>query len=137
MRRTGYLVLPVLFVCLVLCAGVVYCADSSGEDTESEIGRYQIYTTQAFTVLLDTKTGKVWRLSADMSGKIKGEGVTVEGLAYSSSDADTLNNKLKDINLEKVSDKNKKQCEEALLAEFSYRLDADKIDKILKYYKEK
>jgi len=136
MRRTGYLVLPVLFVCLVLCAAVVYCADSP-EDTESEIGRYQIYTTQAFTVILDTKTGKVWRLSADMSGKIKGEGVTVEGLAYSSSDSDTLNNKLKDINLEKVSDKNKKQCEEALLAEFSYRLDADKINKILKYYKEK
>jgi len=136
MRRTGYLVLPVLFVCLVLCAAVVYCEDSP-EDTESEIGRYQIYITQAFTVILDTKTGKVWRLSADMSGKIKGEGVTVEGLAYSSSDSDTLNNKLKDINLEKVSDKNKKQCEEALLAEFSYRLDADKINKILKYYKEK
>jgi len=136
MRRTGYLVLPVLFICWVLCAAVVYCADSS-EDAESEISRYQIYTTQAFTVILDTKTGKVWRLSADMSGKIKGEGVTVEGLAYSSSDSDTLNNKLKDINLEKVSDKNKKQCEEALLTEFSYRLDADKIGKILKYYKEK
>lgn len=136
MRRIGYLFLALLCMSLVLFGAAGLCDDSS-EGKESGAGRYQVYTTQNVMMLLDTKTGKVWRISADMSGKLKAEGVSVEGLAYSASELDTLNNKVKEINLEGVAERDKIDCRNELSSQFSYSMEQDKINKIVKYYKAK
>jgi len=133
MRKAIFLVFSVYFACVGFGAAVCYAAD----DVDQEIGRYQIYSTPVATVLLDTKTGKVWKITADMSGKIRAEGVTVEGHAYANSEQDTLNMKVKEISLEDISEKNKNQCKDRILAEFSYRLDAEKISRILNQYRGK
>lgn len=127
-----------LLISLALFTGIGYCAGNSDEDAESAMGRYQLFstdTTPSIPMLLDTKTGKIWKITADMTGKLKAEGATVEGLAYSTSDADTLSSKVKDINLDNVPDKNKKECKDNINSAFSYALDLEKINKILKNYR--
>jgi hypothetical protein len=124
-------------VCLPIFTTISLCDDASGDDTKGARGRYQIYVTPSqIMMLLDTKTGKIWKISADGSGTMKAEGITVEGLAYSTSAIDIFNNKIKDINLDGVSDKNKKECRDNLVSVFSYTLDAEKINDVLKYYKD-
>ncbi|MFH1641023.1 MAG: hypothetical protein ABIA66_03555, partial [Candidatus Omnitrophota bacterium] len=103
----------------------------ASDEADKEIGRYQVYSTDKFVVMLDTKSGKLWKLNADMSGKVRAEGATVEGLAHSSSDLDALSAKIGRINLDAVPEKNKAKCREDLVNDFSYALDAEKIDKII------
>lgn len=133
MNRMIYSVLIILCIFLVLSAAASYGEDNSQEDGVFEAGRYQIYDTEAATLLLDTKSGKVWKVSSDMSGKLKLEGVTVEGVAYSSSDLDALNRQVNNLEaLNQLNDKDKKQCREDIIGKFSYQLEPDKLNKILK-----
>jgi hypothetical protein len=126
-----------------LCASLAlfnvnaFCQDISRQSSNNEIGRYQFYGTQNAMILLDTRTGKMWKITADVVGKLKAEGATVEGIAYSSSDLETLTAKLKEVNLENVFEKDKKQCMNELIAHFSYALDQEKVAKILKVYEAK
>ncbi len=119
---------------VILCSTAAFCA----EDTEEGNGtdRYQIYANQSFMVMLDTQTGKIWKITPDLGGKLKAEGITVEGLAYISSELESLNMKLKDTVLEKVSDKYKTKCKDSLISQFSYALDEEKINKVIDSYKE-
>ena len=87
-------------------------------------------------MLLDTKTGKLWKINIDMTGKMKAEGITVDGLAYSNTDQDLLNSRIKDVDLDSVPEKNKKECKDKLVTDFSYaNLDSDKISRILRRFK--
>jgi hypothetical protein len=130
----------IIFSCILLslsaftAAPRVYAAQA---DEKQEINRYQIYSDEKTMVLLDTLTGKLWKISTDMSGKMKAEGVTVEGLAYSSSDSDNLQLKMKEINMDGVSDKYKTKCLEELINKFSYRMDAERAKKTTDNYKDK
>jgi len=131
----------VLFSCILLLVvsalvlAIVSRAYAAEEDEKQQIGRYQVYAIDKAMVLLDTVTGKIWKISVDMAGKIKAEGITVEGLAYSNADTETLQMKMKEISLEGVSDKDKNKCIEELVNKFSYRLDAERAKKITGAYK--
>lgn len=122
----------VMLVCvLAACLSCnLFCfADDAVYD--SDVGRFQIYSSegsQSIIVLLDTKTGKVWQLSNDMTGKLKIDGVTVEGLAFATKDVETLNKKIGEINLDKIPDSSKKPCRDKLLSAFSYQMDSEKIE---------
>ena len=132
MRRTQMGILVVMSALFITMPIIPYCF---ADGTEAGDIRYQIFPVQTFSVLLDTKTGKIWKINADMTGKMKAEGISVEGLAYSNTDLDSLNNKIKDIDFESVSDKFKKECKEKIVTDFSYgSLDSDKINKILHSY---
>ncbi|MFH1397164.1 MAG: hypothetical protein ABIH27_01250 [Candidatus Omnitrophota bacterium] len=133
MRKLNY---GLMVICLILLTANGYCADSSPEDAKYEAGRYRIYTSPSFMVLLDTETGKVWKINSDATGKLKAEGASVEGIAYSNSDLDVLRNKVADMNLDNVPEKNKKECKNSIFSLFSYGMDTDKINKVLKNYKE-
>jgi len=133
MRKLSYRLMLISFILLTVNG---YCADSPSEEAKYAAGRYRIYTAPSFMVLLDSETGKVWKINSDASGKLKAEGVSVEGIAYSSSDLDALRNKVTDINLDNVPEKNKKECKDSIINVFSYGMDTDKINKILKNYKE-
>ena len=132
MRGLSY---GLILISFILVAATGYCADSSSEDAKNEAGRYQIYTTPSFMVLLDSETGKVWKINSDATGRLKAEGVSVEGIAYSNFDQDSLRNKVTDMNLDAVPEKNKKECKESIISVFSYGMDTDKINKILKNFK--
>ena len=137
MKKVTYLFLPALCISLALFAMTGFCDADSKDAAEGETGRYQIYTTdQGVMVLLDTKTGKIWKVNSDASGKLKAEGVTVESLAYSRSDFDALSRKVQELTLDGVDEADKKKCKDDMIAELSYRLDADKINKIVARYKE-
>jgi len=137
MKKATYLFLPALCIYLALFAITGFCDANATEAAEGETGRYQIYVTaQGGMVLLDTKTGKIWKVNSDASGKLRAEGVTVESLAYSSSDFDALNRKVQELTLDGVDEADKKKCKDDMIAELSYRLDADKINKIVARYKE-
>jgi hypothetical protein len=131
MLRIRYLFFGILFIGLAFLRTAGLCQDSSDEG----IGRYEIYPAANFMLLLDTKTGKLWKITIDMSGKAKAEGITVEGIAYSSTDIDTLNSKLKDVDLEGVPEKDKKECRDELQAQFAYMLEQERIKKVLNLYR--
>ena len=134
MRRARLLVFVVTAAFLITVTIIRSCP---AQDSESDINRYQIYSVQTFSVLLDTKTGKIWKINTDMTGKMKAEGITVEGLAYANTEQDTLNNKIKDINLDLVSEKNKKECKDKIFTDFAYtNMDIDKINKTLHHYRD-
>jgi hypothetical protein len=125
----------ILLLSLALIA--LHCVYAAEQDEKQQVKRYQIYSDEKTIVLLDTLTGKLWKISTDMSGKMKADGVTVEGLVYSSSDADALQLKMKEISLDGVSDKFKSKCTEELINKFSYRMDAEKAKKVIDNYREK
>ena len=134
MKKNFLIVLSVFIICLnyyTVCLGKENTSDQ-------EIGRYQIYSSsgqQSVMVLLDTKTGKLWQLSTDnMSGKTQFEGVTVEGVVYASKDAELLNKKIAEIDINNVSDKYRKACKDKLSSAFSYQLNNDTINSILKEF---
>jgi hypothetical protein len=134
MRRTR---LSVFVATVAFLMTVTITRSCPAQDSESGINRYQIYSIQTFSVLLDTETGKIWKINTDMTGKMKAEGISVEGLAYADTEQDTLNNKIKDINLDLVSEKNKKECKDKIFADFAYtNMDIDKINKTLRHYRE-
>lgn len=124
MRRATFIVTIVLAVCLVFVSSAL-CGEEQG------LGRYKIYSscgTQPLMVLLDTKTGKLWQISSDMAGKIKTEGITVEGLAFSGKDADTMNREIGQISLDNIAQQKRQECKDRLISAFSYELDKDKAD---------
>jgi hypothetical protein len=128
MRKIIFMICLFIFASCVLCLS---CGYAASEETDKEMGRYQIYPTDKYAVLLDTKTGKLWKLNVDISGKIRAEGVTVEGLAHTGSDLDYLNAKISKIDLDQIPEKNRPKCKEALFDKFSYALDTDKINEVL------
>ncbi|MDD5561716.1 MAG: hypothetical protein PHT50_06290 [Candidatus Omnitrophica bacterium] len=133
MRKIYFIALSAFIICLSFKAACF------GKDNapEQEIGRYQIYSSpgqQSFIALLDTKTGKVWQLSTDMSGKAKFEGLTVEGIVYANKDTEALYKKINEIDLGSVADKYRKACKDKLIAVFSYQPDSNIIDSIIKEY---
>jgi hypothetical protein len=138
MKKAAYVFLTALCASLAFSLLPVPCAADTKEDAGSGTGRYQIYATdQGVMVLLDTKTGKLWKVNSDASGKLRAEGITVESLAFGGSDFDALNRKVQELPLEGVSEGDKKKCRDDMVSEFSYRLDPDKVNTILeRYYKE-
>jgi hypothetical protein len=120
-------------VMFLLAAGCA-CAVSA-ETPEDDDGRYQVYATQTLVILCDTRTGKLWKITSDMAGRLKAEGVSVDGLAYAQPDEDTVAVKLKEISLDDVDEKYKKKCREALKAQFTYALDDEKIARIVNPYR--
>jgi tRNA A58 N-methylase Trm61 len=84
-------------------------------------------------LLVDTKTGKVWKLNINENRFI---GLTVEGLAYSSSDSKDFYNQVQNIEIKDIPSKDIKQFKDNIFAAFSYVMDTEKIDKLYKdYYK--
>lgn len=133
MKKTFFAAISVLIIFLsygTVCLG--------GEDSsDSESGRYRVYSSsglQSMTVLVDTKTGKIWQLSTDMAGKLKVEGVTVEGLAFSRGDNEALQRQISGIDLNNVVERDRPQCKEKLISIFSYGLDDEKVDSVLDQY---
>jgi hypothetical protein len=72
-----------------------------------------------------------------MTGKLRVEGVTVEGLAFSRSDNEALQRQVSVIDLTKITEKDRPECKEKLISAFSYGLDDDKVDSILDQYTKK
>ncbi len=133
MGKIFFIALGAFIICLNCNTACLGKENTSGQ----EIGRYQIYFSpgqQSVAVLLDTKTGKLWQLSSDMSGKAKFEALTVEGLVYASKDIEALYKKISEIDLSNVSDKYRKACKDKLISTFSYQSDSDIIDNIIKEY---
>jgi hypothetical protein len=134
MQKIKLDVFNVMTVLLMTVFVIPYCF---AEGSEDDMNRYQIFPVQTFSVLLDTKTGKIWKINTDMTGKMKAEGVSVEGLAYANTEVDTLNNKIKDIDFDSVPEKHKKECKEKIFTDFSYvNMDNGKINNILRSYRE-
>jgi len=136
MMKTYFAAIIIIIISLSHCAACI-----GGEDTTAaEEGRYRVYSSsgsQPMTVLVDTKTGKIWQLSTDMTGKLKVEGVTVEGLAFSRSDNETMQRMVSAIDLNSVVEKDRPECKERLISVFSYGLDDDKVDSVLDQYTKK
>lgn len=122
---------------LIVCLGCSTACLSAEEPSKEEMYRYRIYFSpgpSSIGVLLDTETGKVWQLSSDMAGKLKVEGVTVEGLAFSRTDNETMQRKVSEIDLNSIVEKDRPQCRDKLISVFSYGLDDDKINAVFKKY---
>ncbi len=103
-------------------------------------GRYQFYSTSESPYLylvLDTQTGKIWQLTSDLAGKLKAEGIAIEGLAFSNKDLETLNRKISEVDLEDYLEEDKSAIRGELFAVFSYPLDKEKIDAVLEEYPKK
>ncbi len=136
MIKTFFVIISTLIICSICntaCLG-------GEDDVAAEEGRYRVYSSsgaQAVTVLLDTKTGKMWQLSTDMTGKLKVEGVTVEGLAFSRSDNETLQRLVSSIDLNNVVEKDRPVCRDKLLSVFSYGLDDEKVERVMNKYLKK
>ena len=135
MKKGGSISGLVLLFFIVLCLSISTGHAGVKEDDGKTDARYRIYETKQVVILLDTETGKMWQVSSDMGNKLKAEGVTVEGLAFASSENDTLNARIKELNLSDLPEKDRNKCREELLSKFSYRLDQDKINAITNSYK--
>ena len=135
MQRALWLCLPAVCLCLMRGAPTCY-GQGAPADAKTEIGRYRVYATDTLMVLVDSKTGKLWKLAVDGSGKLKAEGATVEGLAFSNSDLDALASKIGAVNLDAVPEKIKKECKDVLTSAFSYTMDVEKTNKVLHVFRE-
>ena len=125
-----------LIVFLLSATGIVY-----GSDTEQvkDARRYALYemtiNEKPAPVLLDTQTGKVWIYQEDkvvsFSGdKFKFKGVSVEGLVYSTKEAEILDKQINAWRDDGLLGKEKKGSKEAIASEFSYVADHRKANKI-------
>ena len=133
MKTRNYLI-AVMVMCSMLFI-VFGCGDSTNKSIKEgrEIGRYQMYSMKigefALPLLLDTMTGKVWKFYKNESnGRMGFEGLTIEGLAYSDGDLKNFNDRISEMEIENLSEKDKKQFRNDILAEFSYLMDTDKIN---------
>ncbi|MFH1837164.1 MAG: hypothetical protein ABH862_03520 [Candidatus Omnitrophota bacterium] len=117
----------IVMVFMIFFLFVINIAHADDEDNEN--GRYTIHIAEIDSkevpLLLDTRTGKVWRYSGKSSfGKDDTfRGITVEGQAYSTEKKNDLDQKISGWASQGLIDKNIIGYDEAMSGEFSYSMD--------------
>jgi len=129
----------VLLAVLVFACFALVNAYAEENIEENENGRYAMYIVEInkkpTPFLLDTYSGKVWYYSEGQASSLgmgvgekpKFKGVTIEGLAYASTDLVDLEKQVDAYHTAGFINKSMLSFNERLLGEYSYTADLEKI----------